>query len=89
MKELFGMFFSFLKIGMFTFGGGYAMIPIIRHEVIEKQHWIDDDQFVELLTLAQSAPAPYRSIRRSSSDTKCAGMPVPSPPCSASCCHPS
>lgn len=58
MKELFGMFFSFLKIGMFTFGGGYAMIPIIRHEVIEKQHWIDDDQFVELLTLAQSAPGP-------------------------------
>ena len=58
MNRYLELFWSFFKIGLFTFGGGYAMIPIIRHEVIEKQHWIDDDQFVELLTLAQSAPGP-------------------------------
>lgn len=52
------MFGSFFKIGLFTFGGGYAMVPIIQREVIDRRGWIDREEFIELLTLAQSAPGP-------------------------------
>lgn len=52
------LFFSFMKIGLFTFGGGFAMIPLIKKEIIEKREWIEEDNFLELLTLAQSAPGP-------------------------------
>lgn len=52
------LFLTFLKIGAFTFGGGYAMIPLIRHEIIERHKWVQSEEFLELLTLAQSAPGP-------------------------------
>lgn len=52
------LFWSFLKIGAFTFGGGYAMIPLIQSEVVEKHGWIKKKRFLELLTVAQSAPGP-------------------------------
>ncbi len=52
------LFWSFLKIGTFTFGGGYAMIPLIEREIIERRGWICRSDFLELLTLAQTAPGP-------------------------------
>lgn len=52
------LFLSFLKIGAFTFGGGYAMIPIIEREVIDRRGWVARADFLDLLTLAQSAPGP-------------------------------
>ena len=52
------LFRSFLKIGAFTFGGGYAMIPVIENEVIDRRGWIARRDFLDLLTLAQSAPGP-------------------------------
>lgn len=52
------LFWSFLKIGAFTFGGGYAMIPLIEREVIDVRRWIERSDFLDLLTLAQSAPGP-------------------------------
>ena len=52
------IFWSFLKIGAFTFGGGYAMIPLIQHEVIHRRRWIEERDFLDLLTLAQTAPGP-------------------------------
>lgn len=59
MKELFELFFRFLKIGLFTFGGGYAMLPLIQREVIESGRWgIDKKEFLDLLTLAQTVPGP-------------------------------
>ena len=58
MRGLAEIFWSFLKIGAFTFGGGYAMIPLIGHEVIERRGWIAERDFADLLTLAQSAPGP-------------------------------
>ena len=58
MKRYFELFLSFLKIGLFTFGGGYAMIPIIEKEVIDNRKWIEQKEFLDLLTLAQSAPGP-------------------------------
>ena len=57
MPESLSFFLSFLKIGIFTFGGGYAMIPLVQREVIDKG-WVKEDEFLELLTLAQSAPGP-------------------------------
>ena len=52
------LFISYLKIGFFGFGGGYAMIPIIQAEVITRKGWIKEQEFLDLLTLAQSAPGP-------------------------------
>ena len=52
------LFTTFFKIGLFTFGGGYAMIPLIKREVIEKRGWIGDKEFVDMLVLAQSTPGP-------------------------------
>ena len=58
MGELLKIFWTFLKIGAFTFGGGYAMIPLIQHEVINNRRWLSDREFADLLTLAQAAPGP-------------------------------
>ena len=58
MRALFEIFWSFMKIGAFTFGGGYAMIPLIQHEVINRRCWLSANEFSDLLTLAQAAPGP-------------------------------
>lgn len=58
MRALVEIFWSFLKIGAFTFGGGYAMIPLIQHEVINRRVWLSEREFGDLLTLAQAAPGP-------------------------------
>lgn len=58
MQKFVTLFFSFFKIGLFTFGGGYAMISIIQDEVITRRKWIAEGEFLDLLTLAQSAPGP-------------------------------
>lgn len=50
------LFSSFLRIGAFTFGGGWAMISLIQKEVVEKRHWIREEEFLDLLAVAQSLP---------------------------------
>lgn len=50
------LFTSFFKIGAFTFGGGWAMISIIESEIVDKHHWIEKDDFLDLLAIAQSLP---------------------------------
>lgn len=50
------LFSSFFKIGAFTFGGGWAMISIIEREIVDKKHWIERDEFLDLLAVAQSLP---------------------------------
>jgi chromate transporter len=52
------LFTTFFKIGAFTFGGGFAMIPLIEREMIDRRGWIARGDFLELLALAQSAPGP-------------------------------
>lgn len=52
------LFFIFFKIGLFTFGGGYAMIPMLKEELINKKHWITDDEMLEVLAIAESTPGP-------------------------------
>jgi len=58
MKKYLQIFLSFFKIGAFTIGGGYVMIPLIEKEVVERRRWIEREEFTEMLTLAQSAPGP-------------------------------
>ncbi|MBD5233038.1 MAG: chromate transporter [Bacteroidales bacterium] len=50
------LFLTFAKIGAFTFGGGWAMISIIEREVVDKRHWLDRTEFLDLLAVAQSLP---------------------------------
>ena len=50
------LFLTFCKIGAFTFGGGWAMISIIQREIVEKHHWIELNEFLDLLAVAQSMP---------------------------------
>lgn len=52
-------FKTFFKIGMFTLGGGYAMIPIIESEVVDKYRWIEKKEFVNLIAIAQSCPGVF------------------------------
>ena len=55
LLELFGVFF---KIGLFTFGGGYAMISLIGHEIGERRRWISPDELTEVFAIAESTPGP-------------------------------
>ena len=58
LKKLLQVFASFFKIGAFTFGGGYAMIPLIQNEAVEKRHWVTDDDILEIIAIAESTPGP-------------------------------
>ena len=57
-SQLLPLFLTFLKIGAFTFGGGYAMIPIIQREAVENRRWITDDDILEIIAIAESTPGP-------------------------------
>jgi chromate transporter len=56
LKLYIQLFWSFFKIGTFTIGGGYAMIPLVEREVVHRRKWIEASQFVDLLAVAQSSP---------------------------------
>ena len=56
MNIYFSAFLSVLKIGSFTIGGGYAMIPLIEKEVVDVKHWLAKEDFLDILALAQSSP---------------------------------
>lgn len=56
MKIIFEIFLSIFKIGAFTFGGGYAMIPLIEQEVVNNKKWLNKDEFMDVLVVAQSLP---------------------------------
>ena len=58
MKNLLTIFFTFLKIGAFTFGGGYAMIPLIQKEAVEHHHWVTDGDILDIVAIAESTPGP-------------------------------
>jgi len=56
--KLLGLFATFFKIGAFTFGGGYAMIPLIQREAVENRKWVTDDDILEIVAIAESTPGP-------------------------------
>lgn len=58
LSTLWQLFWTFFKIGAFTFGGGLAMIPIISKEIAEKKKWISDDDILDIIAISESTPGP-------------------------------
>ena len=56
MKELFDLFIAFAKVGVLTFGGGYAMLPILQREVVEKNNWATDEEIMDYYAIGQCTP---------------------------------
>ena len=56
MKELWELYISFFKMGAVTFGGGYAMLPILQKEVVEKKAWISSEQVMDYYAVSQGLP---------------------------------
>lgn len=56
MKELFELYITFAKIGSITFGGGYAMLPILQRELVEKRHWETDEDLMDYFAIGQCTP---------------------------------
>lgn len=56
--KLLTLFLTFLKVGLFTFGGGYTMIPIIQNEVTKKKKWINDIEILDIIAISESTPGP-------------------------------
>lgn len=81
-------FLTFFKIGLFTIGGGYAMIPLIEAEIIEKKKWVGKEEFLDLMAIAQSCPGVfainiaifigYRLRRVKGAIVSCIGTALPS-----------
>ena len=58
LKDLAILFLTMFKIGLFTFGGGYAMLAILENEFVEKKKWTDKDDFLNMIAIAESTPGP-------------------------------
>ena len=58
MKKYLKLFFTMFKIGLFTFGGGYAMIALLENEFVTKREWLDKDEFLDMVAIAESTPGP-------------------------------
>ena len=58
LKSALMLFLTFFKIGLFTFGGGYAMIAVIQREIVEKKKWIGQEDFLDIIAIAESTPGP-------------------------------
>lgn len=58
VKSLETLFFTFFKIGLFTFGGGYAMIALLEEAFIQRRKWLDKDEFLDMTAIAESTPGP-------------------------------
>ena len=56
MKELFNLFIAFAKVGVLTFGGGYAMLPILQREIVEKNNWASDEELMDYYAIGQCTP---------------------------------
>jgi chromate transporter len=88
MKLLFDLFLTFAKIGLFTFGGGYAMISLIENSCVDKKQWITHDEMMNVTVIAESTPGPiaincatfvgYKQKGLMGAVTATAGMVLPS-----------
>lgn len=56
MKEIINLFIAFAKVGVLTFGGGYAMLPILQREIVEKYNWAEDDELMDYYAIGQCTP---------------------------------
>ena len=58
MRKYLNLFLAMFKIGLFTFGGGYAMIALLENEFVSKKEWIEKDEFLDMVAIAESTPGP-------------------------------
>ena len=58
MKKLFLLLFTMMKIGLFTFGGGYAMLSLLENEFVSKRKWLEAEEFLDMVAIAESTPGP-------------------------------
>ena len=58
LKMIFSVFLTLLKIGAFTFGGGYAMVAVLEGELVEKKKWMTHEEFLDMVAIAESTPGP-------------------------------
>ncbi len=72
---LFDIFKTFFKIGAFTLGGGYAMLPIIQKEVVDNKKWLKDDEFMDSIAVTNSLPGPLAINSATFVGYKTAGIP--------------
>ena len=75
MGILLELFFTFAKIGLFTFGGGYAMISIIENQCVERKKWISSDEMMNMTVIAESTPGPIAINCSTFAGYKRAGIP--------------
>ena len=75
MSILLELFFTFAKIGLFTFGGGYAMISIIENQCVERKKWISSDEMMNMTVIAESTPGPIAINCSTFAGYKRAGIP--------------
>lgn len=69
------LFLSFLQIGLFSFGGGYAALPLIQSQIIDLHHWISMAEFTDLITISQMTPGPIAVNSATFIGLKMAGIP--------------
>lgn len=74
MKELFSLFFTFAKVGVMTFGGGYAMLPILQREVCEKKKWATDEELMDYFAIGQCTPGVIAVNTATFIGQKCKGI---------------
>lgn len=74
-QSLCTLFFTFFKIGLFTFGGGYAMIALLEEEFIQRRRWLDKDEFLDMTAIAESTPGPVAINSATYLGYKLAGVP--------------
>ncbi len=74
LKLCFSLFCTFFKIGAFTIGGGYAMLPLIQREVAEKRKWIDESTMLDIVAIAESTPGPIAINTATFVGTRAAGF---------------
>lgn len=68
------LFFAFLQVGLFSFGGGYAAMPLITAQVVEKYHWLTTAEFADLITISQMTPGPIAVNSATFVGTRVAGI---------------
>ena len=69
------LFFSFLQVGAFSFGGGYAAMPLIKQQVITAHHWLTISEFTDLISISQMTPGPIAINSATFVGIKIAGIP--------------
>ena len=75
MKKLLELMLTFMKIGAFTFGGGYAMVGIIEHECVERKKWLTHEEMMDVTVIAESTPGPIAINCATYAGYRQAGLP--------------